>query len=285
MSQVDLHTHSTASDGTYTPFELVRHAKNKGLKAIALTDHDTTGGLAEAMKSGTDLSMEVIPGCELSVEYDGLMHILGLWVNPDAPVLSASLKELRDKRNNRNEIMIKMLQDQGIDISFEEVKKLAGDASIGRPHISRILMNKGVISSIQEAFDKYIGPTGTAYVPKEKFSPEKAIAMLKEENATVILAHPFSLKLDSNTLKKELVRFKDLGLDGVEVYYPEHTKEQTRAYEDMCNELGLLLSGGSDFHGSVKPHIKLGKGRGKLSIPYSIVETMKKSRAEQGLWT
>ena len=285
MSQVDLHTHSTASDGTYTPFELVRHAKNKGLKAIALTDHDTTGGLAEAMKSGIDLSMEVIPGCELSVEYDGLMHILGLWVNPDAPVLSASLKELRDKRNNRNEIMIKMLQDQGIDISFEEVKKLAGDASIGRPHISRILMNKGVISSIQEAFDKYIGPTGTAYVPKEKFSPEKAIAMLKEENATVILAHPFSLKLDSNTLKKELVRFKDLGLDGVEVYYPEHTKEQTRAYEDMCNELGLLLSGGSDFHGSVKPHIKLGKGRGKLSIPYSIVETMKKSRAEQGLWT
>lgn len=285
MSQVDLHTHSTASDGTYTPFELVRHAKNKGLKAIALTDHDTTGGLAEAMKSGTDLSMEVIPGCELSVEYDGLMHILGLWVNPDAPVLSASLKELRDKRNNRNEIMIKMLQDQGIDISFEEVKKLAGDASIGRPHISRILMNKGVISSIQEAFDKYIGPTGTAYVPKEKFSPEKAIAMLKDENATVILAHPFSLKLDSNTLKKELVRFKDLGLDGVEVYYPEHTKEQTRAYEDMCNELGLLLSGGSDFHGSVKPHIKLGKGRGKLSIPYSIVETMKKSRAEQGLWT
>lgn len=285
MSQVDLHTHSTASDGTYTPFELVRHAKNKGLQAIALTDHDTTGGLAEAMKAGNDLNMEVIPGCELSVEYDGLMHILGLWVNPDAPVLSTSLKELRDKRNNRNEIMIKKLQDQGIDIRFQEVKKLAGDASIGRPHISRILMNKGVISSIQEAFDKYIGPTGTAYVPKEKFSPEKAIAMLKQENATVILAHPFSLKVDNENLKKELMRLKDMGLDGVEVYYPEHTKEQTKAYEDMCNELGLLFSGGSDFHGSVKPHIKLGKGRGRLSIPYSIVETMKKTRAEQGLWT
>ncbi|MFN2342035.1 MAG: PHP domain-containing protein [Desulfonatronovibrio sp.] len=285
MSQVDLHTHSTASDGTYTPFELVRHARNKGLQAIALTDHDTTGGLAEAMQAGIDLNMELIPGCELSVEYDGLMHILGLWINPDAPVLSASLKELRDKRNNRNEIMIKKLQDQGIDISFDEVKKLAGDASIGRPHISRVLMNKGVISSIQESFDKYIGPTGTAYVPKEKFSPEKAIAMLKQENATVILAHPFSLKVGNETLKNELMRLKDMGLDGVEVYYPEHTKEQTRAYEDMCNELGLLLSGGSDFHGSVKPHIKLGKGKGKLNMPYSIVETMKRTRAEQGLWT
>ncbi|MCA1743951.1 MAG: phosphatase, partial [Desulfonatronovibrio sp.] len=108
---------------------------------------------------------------------------------------------------------------------------------------------------------------------------------LKQENATVILAHPFSLKVGNETLKNELMRLKDMGLDGVEVYYPEHTKEQTRAYEDMCNELGLLLSGGSDFHGSVKPHIKLGKGKGKLNMPYSIVETMKRTRAEQGLWT
>lgn len=285
MSQIDLHAHSTASDGTYTPFELVRHAKNKGLKAIALTDHDTTDGLAQAMEAGKDLDIEVIPGCELSVEYPGLMHIIGLWVTPDAPVLSSALRELRAKRNNRNNIMISKLQETGVDISFEEVKQLAGDAAMGRPHISRVLMNKGIISNIQEAFDKYIGPGGAAYVPKEKFSPEKAIAMLKSEQATVILAHPFSLKLSPEGLRKELLNLKEMGLDGMEVFYPEHFAEQTRTYLKICQELDLLPSGGSDFHGSIKPDISLGKGKGKLNMPYSIVQDMKNRRIEQGLWT
>ncbi|MFP4084766.1 MAG: PHP domain-containing protein [Desulfonatronovibrio sp.] len=283
MSEIDLHTHSTASDGTYTPFELVRLARNINLKAIALTDHDTTGGLNEALKAAREMNMEVIPGCELSVEFQGVMHIVGLWLEPDAPKLNQSLLELRDKRNARNEIIIEKLQSQGIAITYEEVRNLAGDASIGRPHICRVLMNKGAVSSVQEAFDRYLGPGGKAYVPKEKFNPEKAISILKDEQATVILAHPFSLNLQHDELRKELYRLKDLGLDGMEVYYPEHTPEQTRYYSSLCAELDLLPSGGSDFHGSVKPHIKLGKGRGKLALPYSLLQDMKNKRIQQGL--
>ncbi|WP_028574636.1 PHP domain-containing protein [Desulfonatronovibrio hydrogenovorans] len=284
MSQIDLHTHSTASDGTFTPPELVRHAVGKGLDAIALTDHDTTGGLAQALKAGQELGLELIPGCELSVEYKGLMHILGLWLKPDAPELNRSLAELRAKRNSRNEIMLGRLQELGIRITFEDVKSLAGDAAIGRPHISRVLMNKGVVNSVQEAFDRFLGPKGKAYVAKEKFDPAKAISILKKEQATVILAHPFSLKLSPELLRQELVQLKELGLDGVEVFYPEHTREQTRLYLDLCQELDLLPSGGSDFHGTVKPQIKLGKGRGKLDLPYSLLQTMKDRRQEQGLW-
>ncbi|MFP4237437.1 MAG: PHP domain-containing protein [Desulfonatronovibrio sp.] len=283
MSEIDLHTHSTASDGTYTPFELVRLARNINLKAIALTDHDTTGGLNEALKAAREMNMEVIPGCELSVEFQGVMHIVGLWLEPDAPKLNQSLLELRNKRNARNEIIVEKLQSQGIAITYEEVRNLAGDASIGRPHICRVLMNKGAVSSVQEAFDRYLGPGGKAYVPKEKFNPEKAISILKDEQATVILAHPFSLNLQHDELRKELYRLKDLGLDGMEVYYPEHTPEQTRYYSSLCAELDLLPSGGSDFHGSVKPHIKLGKGRGKLALPYSLLQDMKNKRIQQGL--
>lgn len=285
MSQIDLHTHSTASDGTYTPFELVRLAKNINLKAIALTDHDTTGGLNEALSASRELSVEVIPGCELSVEYEGLLHILGLWIRPEAPALNQSLQELRNKRNMRNEIIVKKLQQNGIDITYQEIRELAGDAAIGRPHICRVLINKGVISSVREAFEKFLGPDGKAYVPKEKFNPEKAISILKNEQATVIMAHPFSLDLEKEELRKLMIRLKDLGLDGVEIYYPEHTPKQISLYSSLCAELDLLPSGGSDFHGSVKPHIKLGKGRGKLNLPYSLVEAMKNRRMEQGLWT
>ncbi len=285
MSQIDLHTHSTASDGTYTPFELVRLAKNIGLKAIALTDHDTTGGLNEALSAAREMNMEVIPGCELSVEYNGLMHILGLWIKSEAPALNKSLQELRSKRNDRNEIIVEKLRAQGIEINYDEIKALAGDAAIGRPHICRVLMNKGAVSSIQEAFEKYLGPGGKAYVPKEKFNPEKAISILKNEQATVILAHPFSLKFNEDELRGELIRLKEMGLDGVEVFYPEHTKEQTSLYSSLCAELDLLPSGGSDFHGSIKSYIKLGKGRGKLNLPYSLVESMKNKRKERGLWT
>ncbi len=285
MSQVDLHTHSTASDGTYTPFELVRHATNRGLKAIALTDHDTTRGIKEALDAGSQLGLEVIPGCELSVEHQGLMHIVGLWINPEAQVLKKALQELMAKRNNRNEIMLEKLQQAGLDITLQEVRNLAGEAAMGRPHIARVLMNKGIVSSMQQAFDQYIGPKGAAYIPKEKFTPEKAIAMLKSEQATVILAHPYSLGLQLDDLEKELVRLKQMGLDGMEVYYPEHGPEQTRNYAELCRKLDLLPSGGSDFHGAVKPEISLGKGRGKLNLPYSLVQTMKDKRKEQGLWT
>lgn len=279
MSEIDLHTHSTASDGTLSPFELVQLAKKQGLKAIALTDHDTIRGLDDALQAGKKFGLEVIPGCELSVEYPGgTMHILGLWVRPDAVQLNAALKSLRDKRNQRNELIIARLRDMGIDITYAEVKEVAGEGSVGRPHLARVLMNKKIVSSIQQAFDEYLGPDGKAYVPKQKLSPEQAISLLKKEQATVFLAHPFSLNLDVPDLKKKLVQLKQLGLDGVEAFYSEHTPEQTAAYLDLCRDLDLLVSGGSDFHGDNKPHIALGKGRGNLDIPYSLLEKIKVRR-------
>ena len=285
MSEIDLHTHSTASDGTLSPFELVQLAKKQGLKAIALTDHDTIRGLDDALQAGKKFGLEVIPGCELSVEYPGgTMHILGLWVRPDAVQLNAALKSLRDKRNQRNELIIARLRDLGIDITYAEVKEVAGEGSVGRPHLARVLMNKKIVSSIQQAFDEYLGPDGKAYIPKQKLSPEEAISLLKKEQATVFLAHPFSLNLEVSDLKEKLVQLKQFGLDGVEAFYSEHTSEQTAAYLDLCQELDFLISGGSDFHGDNKPHIALGKGRGNLEIPYSLLEKIKASRQEQGLW-
>ncbi|WP_291322009.1 PHP domain-containing protein [Desulfonatronospira sp.] len=284
MSEIDLHTHSTASDGTLTPAQLVELALRKGLKALALTDHDTTKGLTQALQAGVNLGLEVVPGCELSVEYPGLMHILGLWLSPDAPALNTALQELRDKRNMRNEVIIHKLQKQGIQITYGEVQALAGDAAIGRPHISRVLMEKGVVASVQECFDVYLGYGGKAYVPKEKFNPEKAIAVLKDEDALVVLAHPFSLQMEAQELRRELVRFKDLGLDGVEVFYSEHTQEQTALYSSLCRKLDLLPTGGTDFHGSVKPEIELGSGKGNLDLPYNLLQALKDKRVEQGLW-
>ncbi len=284
MSEIDLHIHSTASDGTFTPSQLVSHALEKGLKAIALTDHDTTGGLEEALKAGREHDLEVIPGCELSVDYPGLMDILGLWLRPEAPALNRALKELREKRNARNEIIIEKLQKQGVDITYNEVRKLAGKASIGRPHISRVLMNKGVVSSVQESFNRYLGSSGTAYVPKQKFSPEKAVSVLKDEGALVVLAHPCSLGINGRDLYQELIRLKELGLDGMEVFYPEHSRAQTEQYAAMCRKLDLLPTGGSDFHGTVKPGIELGTGKGNLNLSYSILQDLKNKRLELGLW-
>ncbi len=285
MRLVDLHTHTTASDGTYSPGELIKLAKEIGLSAVAVTDHDTTRGLKESIKAGETFGIEVIPGCELSVEFTGgQMHIIGLWLPEKPTYLEKELKYLRERRHSRNKRIVEKLRSLGIDISYEDVFEVVEEgATVGRPHIARTLVRKGAVSSVDEAFKKYIGPEGLAYVPKDKFSPEKAIEILKREGATVILAHPFSLNLPFAELKKELERLIPLGLEGMEVYYSEHTKEQTREYLSLCQEMGLLISGGSDFHGSVKKGIQLGTGRGNLKIPYFLVEEMKKHRKKRGL--
>ncbi len=285
MDCVDLHVHTTASDGTYSPEEVVKLAKQEGLRAIAITDHDTVKGLKEASLAGEKYGVEVIPGCELSVEYPhGQMHIVGLWISKDPKFVAAELQFLRDKRHSRNKDIIKKLQNLGIDITYEEVLEIVKNGTtVGRPHIARVLVKKGVVKDINEAFTKYIGPNGLAYVPKTKFSPKKAIDIIKKEGGLVILAHPYSLNLGPDALKDELIRLKGFGLDGMEVYYSEHTPEQERLYLNLCKELGLLISGGSDFHGSVKKGIFLGKGKGNLKIPYALVEKMKEYRRQKGL--
>ncbi len=284
MSEIDLHTHTTASDGTLSPKDLVLEAKKAGLKAIAITDHDTTSGLKEAKEMEKLVQVEVVAGCELSVEYPkGQMHIIGLWLPIEPKELNSYLEFLRDKRHYRNQQILDKLRKENIVISYEEVMEVAKGESVGRPHIATVLIQKGFVSSVQEAFDKYLGPNGKAYVPKIKLKPKQAIELLKKEKATVILAHPFSLNLDPVELKKELIRLKDWGLDGIEVFYSEHSEQQTKLYLDLAKKLDLLVSGGSDFHGGVKKDIKLGVGKGNLNLPYSILEKLKEDRVKKGL--
>jgi len=284
MPGIDLHTHSTISDGTLTPTELVALGKRSGLRALALTDHDITDGLPEALAAGAEYDLEIIPGCELAVDSaTGFMHILGLFLPPNPEKLTAKLTWLRERRGNRNRRVCEKLQALGLNVQYERVLEIAGEGTVGRPHIAKAIMEAGGADSVQNAFDVYIGAGGRAYVPKDKMTPEMAIGLLKEEGATVILAHPYTLQLDDAAEAARIAELKEMGLDGVEVHYSEHTRTMTEKYAALCRDLGLLASGGSDFHGSVKPDISLGSGRGGLHVPYALLEAMKEARARQGL--
>lgn len=284
MPEIDLHTHSTASDGTLSPSELVHLAANISLKAIALTDHDTVQGLPEACAAGREVGLEVIGGCELSVNFPlGSMHILGLWLPLRPAHLQASLDNLLLLRKARNETIIHNLNNHGVAITYAELEELAASGTIGRPHIARLLVAKGHALDVRDAFANWLRPGTKGYAPKEKLDPRAAIELLKSDGATVILAHPCTLHLDGTALEATLRQLKDWGLDGIEVFYSMHTQVQTNVYGDLCRRLDLLESAGSDFHGANKPNIALGRGKGGLRSAYALVARMKERRAAQGL--
>lgn len=284
MSEIDLHTHSTASDGTFSPSELVAAAAAAGIRAIALTDHDTVQGIPEACQAGRMHGVEVIGGCELSVEYpQGSMHILGLWVPQNPGPLDETLRHLTSLRKNRNLSIIRNLNDCGVPITYDELEMEADGATIGRPHIARLLVDKGMAVDLQDAFANWLRPGTKGYASKEKLLPRQAIELLKSVAATVILAHPCTLRLDEVKLEVVLRELKQWGLDGVEVHYSMHTQSQTKTYASLCRKLDLVQSSGSDFHGANKPNIALGRGKGGLRSSYALVEDMKRLRREQGL--
>jgi predicted metal-dependent phosphoesterase TrpH len=283
MPEIDLHTHSTASDGTFSPSELVAEARRIGLKAIALTDHDTVLGLPEACAAGRESDTEVIGGCELSVQYDsGSMHILGLWLPVRSVRLQAALDHLTALRKERNKNILENLNRHGVDITYDELARISGGGTIGRPHIAQLLVEKGAAQSFQDAFLNWLRPGAKGYAPKEKLTPRQAIDVLKAEDATVILAHPCTLRLDRERLEEAVRQLRDWGLDGVEVFYSMHTQSQTNAYADICDRLDLLPSAGSDFHGGNKPNIALGRGKGGLRPSYELVRRMKERRLSRG---
>ena len=282
---IDLHTHSTASDGTLSPAELVTLAKDIGLDAIALTDHDTFAGVAEAMAVGKELGVEVIPGCELSLESPdgaGWMHIIALWLPENPTELQDAFDWVHVGRETRNHEIVEKLRSLGIDITYERVAARAG-GTIGRPHFAQELVSIGVCSSIREAFNVWLGDHGRAYVPKRKLKPKQAFEILENIGATSILAHPFALGLSEKDAEALILHLQELGLDGMEVYYSEHSESDTKKYKAIAERLGLLVSGGSDFHGSVKPSISLGKGKGGLYIPTELLDAMKADRRSKGL--
>ncbi|CCO22952.1 PHP domain-containing protein [Maridesulfovibrio hydrothermalis] len=283
MPAIDLHTHSTASDGTFTPAELVKAAKEAGLVAIALTDHDTMDGLPEALEAGVKHGIEVIPGCELSVRSKtGVLHIVGLWVDPYSETLKRAFNEVRNRRISRNEGMVANLQKLGIDITMEEIRTEA-PGTVGRPHMARILVAKKVVKNFEEAFNDYLGSNGKAYIPKNNISPEEAFELLKSTNATSILAHPFLLSSDEEVLDREVAKLKNYGLEGIEVYYNSHSIEMTGICKRLARKYDLMPSGGSDFHGFVKPDIMIGKGTGNLFVHHSVLDDLKSFRQSKGL--
>ena len=283
---VDLHTHSTESDGTYSPWNLVKFAAEKGLKAIALTDHDTVAGIPEALRAGVEFGVEVIPGCELSVDSirgAGWLHLVGLWLPEHPFILQQKLDWIIEGRLVRNQEIVEKLRKEGISITYEAIAARAGGV-VGRPHIAGELVTLGVVRTVNEAFKKYLCAGGRAYVPKRKLSPKQALEILAQEGATSILAHPFILRTSGSRLEEIVRELMDYGLNGIEVYYSEHTEEQTEEYLKLADKLGLLVSGGSDFHGrEVKPDIDLAVGRGNLVVPYLCLERMKAYRQERGL--
>ncbi len=282
MNYIDLHVHSTASDGSYPPAEVVRQAKAGGLAAIALTDHDTVDGLAEAVAAGEHLGVEVIPGVEISARCPGgTMHILGLFVDYHNGLLDQRLAVLKQARVDRNPQIIAKLNALNIPITMARVEEISGGGQVGRPHIARALMEAGYVRSIQEAFDTFLRLGGKAYVSKFRFPPDQALAMIREAKGIPVLAHPFTLNLGSAfALKNRITELKDLGLAGLEVFYSEHSPEQEALYLKLARELNLLVTGGSDYHGQNKPEITLGSFASQSKLTYSLVEALKAWRGQ-----
>jgi 3',5'-nucleoside bisphosphate phosphatase len=280
ISEIDLHIHTTASDGTMSPSEVVRYAKEKGLRAIAITDHDTIEGIAEGLQEGSKLGLEVVPGVELSVDFPkGTMHLLGYYIDHTNGELLEKLTVVQRARVERNLKMIKKLQSLGIKIDLSEIKEASEDGQIGRPHFAYTLVQKGYAQSIQEAFDRYFRKGGPAYVEKFKFSPAEAISVIHKSGGVGVLAHPFTLnQIQLQDLEPVIVELKEKGLDGIETYYPEHSEGQKKFYLYLAQRYGLVVTGGSDFHGLNKDKEELGEGYGDMNYTYNVIEELKSRR-------
>ena len=284
MGFVDLHVHSNASDGTFSPSQVVELAKNAGLDAFALTDHDTTAGVPEALEKGRDLNIEVIPGIEVSSSFDGTeIHILGLFVNSDDPVLAAMLEKMRISRDRRNEKMLENLAADGISFTKEEICGDNPDTIITRAHIAHALVAKGICSGMDQAFKKYLQYGGRYCPQKEHLSPEEVVKTLISNGAFVTLAHPFQYKFGDKKTEELIAHMADLGMKGLEVYHSSNNKLESMKLQEMAVRHHLLPTGGSDFHGGNKPDISIGTGRGGLRVSSLLLEDIKRERAKQAL--
>ncbi len=284
MRQIDLHTHSTASDGTDTPADLVRRAHEAGLAALALTDHDTLSGLAEAAETARGLGLECIRGLELAVSSPyGEVHLLGLWLPEATPILDKALQGIRRKRSERNREIVAKLKTAGYDISYDDVLEVAKGESVGRPHIAAVLVNKGYAATLKEIFATLLGDNGPMYVPRSMPTPEEGLALLQAEGATTAMAHPMLLKSPHTWLKAFVGRLAALGLDALEAYHSDQDDAATRRCLALADQHSLALCGGSDYHGASKPAIRLGRGRGNIRVPYEILEKLLARRKTKGL--
>ena len=272
---VDLHVHSDHSDGTYSVKELIAYACEKGLKAIALTDHDTVSGVEEALREGEKCGLMVISGIEISCSYgSGELHILGLNIDYKSSVFDDFIVSCRESRENRNKRMAEKLCELGVQVSYDELRQLYPSATITRAHFSRYLQEKGYVSSKNEAFERYLGSSRPAYVTRERISPKEAIDMIKQAGGHPVLAHPLLYKMGKDRLNSLFDYLKGLGLEGIEGLYSLNTPSDDVMLSRMAESHGLYITGGSDFHGSNKPDIDLGVGKGRLRVPATLLENI-----------
>jgi predicted metal-dependent phosphoesterase TrpH len=259
MGGIDLHTHTNRSDGTFTPQELVRLASQRGLEAVAITDHDTTDGLEDATEAGLELGVEVVPGLELSAELQGTsVHVLCYWMDPEDEELQAELVRLRSERFLRGEAMVDKLRSLGYPVSFERVSEIAGSGNIVRPHVAQALVEAGVVADEDEAFDRLIGDDGAAYVPKHALAPLDTLALVRRAGGACVLAHPGMWSAEAPVPEDLIEAMAEAGMAGLEADHSDHTPEQREHYRGLAKRLGLVVTGGSDCHGTRYDPVRLG---------------------------
>ena len=280
MNKVDLHIHSTASDGSFTPAEIVRHAHECGLEIIALTDHDSVYGIDEAVKTieNENIPLKLIPGIEMSGRYIGdnirfEIHILGYNIDYKNPELNKKLDDIKEERRNRNKEMLRLLEKMGFSFNIEELEEKYHGSTITRMHIAQHLLDEGIIKTKREAFDKYIGVKAPCYVPRVLLSPEDAFKLIIDYGGTPVLAHPVQYRLTPSMYDEMIEKLKSNGLKGIEAVYTSNTPADERFFKRLAKDHDLFITGGSDFHGAMKPNIEMGVGFGSLYIPDDVAKS------------
>jgi hypothetical protein len=281
MNRIDLHIHTTASDGTDTPTQVVELAKSAGLTHIAITDHDTVAGVEEAQRAGETLGLTVLAGMELSTQWSGTeLHLLGYFFGAPHQGLQGIENWNQENRRKRNEQIVRRLQEDGFPISLAELKEKNPGAVLGRPHIASALVEQGLVSSVTEAFERYLSPGCPYYVPREKMPLEEGIRQLIAAGGLPVLAHPLQYGFSLEKLAALTAQAVQWGICGMEVFYSGYTKAQQAGLLELAGRYELIPTGGSDYHGTRKPHIHLGSGTGDLSVPETAYWALKeKSKA------
>ncbi|HXV71434.1 MAG TPA: PHP domain-containing protein [Acidimicrobiia bacterium] len=274
---IDLHVHSTASDGSDSPRRVVELAAETGLDVIALTDHDTQEGVDEALTGARRMGIEVIPGVELSLQFDdGGMHLIVLWLQPGRGPLQDRLEGLQHGRGARNERIVELLEDAGLPLTIEEVLEEARGGTVGRPHIAAVMMKRGYVPDIRTAFDLWLGAGKPAYVGRDRLYPEEAISLARESGGVPVLAHPHTLGITTASAMADVLdRLRHAGLIGLEAHYSTYRAHERAGYADLARRFDLLPSGGSDYHGTYKPGLSIGSGYGDLVVRGDLLEALR----------
>ena len=277
---IDLHIHSTASDGTLKPAEIIERAAALNLAAIAITDHDALNGSAESLCCKRPTGLHLLSGIEISAAppagyaIPGSMHILGYGIDPQHQALNEALAHLKKARDDRNPRIVSALRSLDIDISMAEVSAKVGGSMAGRPHIAQVLLDKGVVASMQEAFDLYLGKGKAAYRDKERISAESAIQLIVDAGGIAVLAHPGLVEVEGLERQRLITELCEMGMGGLEIYYPQHSPEEIAVFEALAKAHDLRVSGGTDFHGANTPGVEMGCARGDFHVPFSVYEDL-----------